>query len=313
MNSFPKVSVIIPTYNRPKTLLQALNSVLVQNYPDIEIIVVDDGSDINNNKFIVEQFSQVKYIYQDNKGPGAARNKGFIESRGEFIQFLDDDDLLLPEAIAYKARFLIEFQDYGVVYSDLLLRNRKGGTKDLFTHVRRPLPTGDIFNILISHNFIPIHSLMWRRPIFEEIGGFPESYGHEDWYSLIKASEITKFGFIDIPLGTYTIHKNSLTNQFSTMFIGKLKIHEIIVNSPRFQTSSPKLKANILSKFAIQEWAYGDQTKANEYLLSAKQLISQNLYIKFIRGLFALGRFPARSLLVASWLLGIFRRTGLRI
>lgn len=96
------ISVIMPTYNRAYLITNALNSVLKQTYRPIEIIIVDDGS-VDNTKKIVHDWKQnheeknkiwVKYIYKDNGGPSSARNLGIIESNGEFIQFLDSDDII---------------------------------------------------------------------------------------------------------------------------------------------------------------------------------------------------------------------------
>ena len=87
-----KVSVIIPTYNRSSVLSRAIDSVLRQSFKDFELIVVDDGS-TDNTKELIEKYSdQITYIYQDNKGVSAARNKGLEHAKGEWIAFLDSDD-----------------------------------------------------------------------------------------------------------------------------------------------------------------------------------------------------------------------------
>ena len=94
----PKVSVIIPLYNKGKYIARALDSVFSQTYQDYEVIVVDDGS-TDNGPEIVKQYNdpRLRLIHQENAGPGAARNKGISESKGEFLSFLDADDEWLPE------------------------------------------------------------------------------------------------------------------------------------------------------------------------------------------------------------------------
>ena len=92
MNSLPKISVIICTYNHAQYIKKAIDSVLNQTYQDFEIIVVDDGS-TDNTKNIVNHFgNSIKYIYQDNKGLASARNTGIHASKGEFVTFLDAED-----------------------------------------------------------------------------------------------------------------------------------------------------------------------------------------------------------------------------
>ena len=89
----PKVSVIIPTYNRAHYICETIDSILAQTYRDYEIIVVDDGSADNTRKVLQKYDGKVRYFYQKNRGPSAARNFGISQSQGEYIAFLDDDDL----------------------------------------------------------------------------------------------------------------------------------------------------------------------------------------------------------------------------
>ena len=95
-----RISVLIPTYNYSQFLLDAVKSVLAQDVPDVEIIVVDDGSTDNTSDIIKPYTDRVQYIYQENAGLSAARNTGIRNSTGEFILFLDADDVLGTEAIA---------------------------------------------------------------------------------------------------------------------------------------------------------------------------------------------------------------------
>lgn len=95
----PKISVIIPTYNRAHYVSQAIDSVLAQTFTDYEILVIDDGS-IDNTKEVLQSYlDKITYIYQENKGVSAARNTGLRLARGEWIAFLDSDDIWLPEKL----------------------------------------------------------------------------------------------------------------------------------------------------------------------------------------------------------------------
>jgi glycosyltransferase involved in cell wall biosynthesis len=89
-------SVVIPTFNRAKYLREALESVFLQDVPGLQVIVIDDGSTDDTRSVAAEYGSRVEYVYQENRGPGAARNHGVRRARGEFVAFLDSDDVWLP-------------------------------------------------------------------------------------------------------------------------------------------------------------------------------------------------------------------------
>ncbi len=119
------VTVIIPTYNRAYLVTEAMDSVWAQTYRPIELIVVDDGS-TDDTQQVMEKWGErcadddqfeLRYFHQENRGAPAARNLGLIESRGEFIQFLDSDDLLLPEKLATALERFREDPDLDLVYS----------------------------------------------------------------------------------------------------------------------------------------------------------------------------------------------------
>src|SRR5262245_56603663 len=99
------VSVIIPCYNQGRFLAEAIESIMVQVLPDVEIIVVNDGS-TDNTAEVAAHYPQVRYIYQQNQGLAAARNTGLRHSTGRYLVFLDADDRLLPEALIHNQKYL---------------------------------------------------------------------------------------------------------------------------------------------------------------------------------------------------------------
>ena len=99
------ITVVITCYNHGHYLTEAIDSILVQDYKNVEIIVVDDGS-TDNTKEVAAKYSTVRYVYQNNQGLSAARNTGIDHSSGEFILFLDADDWLLPRALNINYQYL---------------------------------------------------------------------------------------------------------------------------------------------------------------------------------------------------------------
>ena len=112
----PKVSVIIPAYNCAHYICHAVDSVLAQTFPDFELVVVDDGSTDNTRELLKQYGSQIKYIYQQNKDMTAARNTGINHSSGEYIAFLDSDDIWLANKLERQIVLLDQAPEVGLVY-----------------------------------------------------------------------------------------------------------------------------------------------------------------------------------------------------
>jgi len=110
----PRVSVIIPTFNRADRVSRAIDSVLSQTYRDFEIIVVDDGSSDNTREVVTAYGAPVRYVFQENQGPGAARNHGIRVAAGMYLGFLDSDDVWLPTFLAKTVAALDEYPDVDV-------------------------------------------------------------------------------------------------------------------------------------------------------------------------------------------------------
>lgn len=114
-NMLPSISVIIPTFNREKYLGEAIESILEQDYQPIEIIVVDDGS-TDNTKALISTFPTVKYVYQENSGQAAARNQGIAISKGEYLAFLDSDDLWIPGKLHSQMNYMQNHPEIKILF-----------------------------------------------------------------------------------------------------------------------------------------------------------------------------------------------------
>ena len=114
-NREPLVSVIIPTYNSSQYIKEAIDSVLAQTYKNFEIIVIDDGSTDNTKEVLAPYLSVIKYIYKNNGGPASARNRGIKEANGEFVAFLDADDVWKPDRLARGVDILDQRPEVGLI------------------------------------------------------------------------------------------------------------------------------------------------------------------------------------------------------
>ncbi len=220
----PKVSVVIPTYNRPTSLSSAIVSVLNQEFQDFEIIVVDDASKDDSAYKIVCGFNdnRLKYIrHEKNKGGGAARNTGIIASKGKYIALLDDDDEWLSKKLQVQVDSLDNSSpDVGVIYTGYIKIDSTNGKV-----IKRKIPTerGNIFNELLIRNCVGTASLpLLRKECFDKVGLFDESLcSYQDWDMWIRISKVFHFEFIKEPLVKYYVHKNKISTNLEALINGE--------------------------------------------------------------------------------------------
>jgi glycosyltransferase involved in cell wall biosynthesis len=296
------VSIIITTYNRHKWLKTAIECALNQTYRPIEVIVVDDGSTPPVEQVYGESFPQVRFIFQTNQGPGNARNTALTASQGEFIQFLDDDDWLSPEAIEQKIARFRELPQVDAVYSDLFLADQAGNIQGEYyaAHVR-PLPAGDIYQSLVPRNFIPIHAPLFRRSPLVRVGGFPERIGSEDWECLVKIAETSAFAFVDQPLGYYRLHDQNATFNFSRQIQGDACVQKYVSGSCRFSQTEPRFRARVLISYALQQWLYGDPDLSCSFIKMADDLVAHYPHTLLLKTLMLFGRQASQIMMSLLW------------
>ncbi len=176
----PRVSVIIPTYNRCKILQEALQSVFAQTFRHYEVIVVDDGSTDDTAARMARLDDRVHYMYQPNAGQARARNRGIRAARGELIAFLDSDDAWEPELLEIEVDVLDRLSEVALVSSRFTTSGKESEdfprTPEVFW--------GDFFLKLFQGNFINTSAALIRRSCLEAIGGFNEDYRCFEDYDL---------------------------------------------------------------------------------------------------------------------------------
>jgi glycosyltransferase involved in cell wall biosynthesis len=184
------VSVIIPCYNAEIWIAEAIDSCLSQTYPHIEVIVVDDGS-TDGSLALAESYSkEIRIETGPNQGGNHARNRGFRKSRGEYIQFLDADDYLLPEKIQRQVGFLEEF-GADVVYGDWRHRFHEPDGSSHLGEVQISGEQVDVLESLLAGWWVAPVALLWRRRVVVESGGWDEALTaaqDRDFFTMVALS-----------------------------------------------------------------------------------------------------------------------------
>jgi len=207
------VSVIIPTYNRAIFLVEAINSVLEQTYKKYEIIVIDDGSTDSTSEIIKQFGNKIRYFYQENGGPSAARNAGIKNAKGDLVAFIDSDDVWLPDKLSQQVQLFDENHRLGLVSSayyscDSNLNINRIIKDDRLTNKKY------IMKKLFIRNIFPTPTVLVKRECFEKVGLFNESYGFaEDWEMWVRIVLEYDLAYIKTPLCRCRRHNSSITYQ----------------------------------------------------------------------------------------------------
>jgi len=192
----PKTSVIIPTYNRSGMVKEAISSVLDQTEPNFEIIVVDDGS-TDDTRIVVESLAdkRVSYFYKTNAGPASARNFGLSKAMGEYVAFLDSDDLWPTNYLDVMVANLGNNQDFGVAYSPITIGYPDGSR--IKSYKRPEGKSGCITLDLFKSSFIWIFAAVFRSSVWKEFY-FDEQLNKtaEDSDVFLRVSMRTQFLFV---------------------------------------------------------------------------------------------------------------------
>lgn len=204
----PNVSIIIATFNREKLLHEAIQSVLSQTYDNFELIIIDDGSTDNTPSMITE-FNDPRLHYQHfpNKGRSCARNVGLRLAKGNYIAFLDSDDLYLPEKLAQQVSYLDTHPETGMIYTSAYCIDEKG---NLLTHKYEATTSGMIYKNIAF--FVPVTitlpTVMLRREVLEKTGCFDEKmHRFEDtdlWRRISKITHIDALNQYTCKLRTHS-------------------------------------------------------------------------------------------------------------
>ena len=209
----PVVSVVIPTYNRAEKVKNAINSVLAQSFSDLEIIVVDDGSSDGTGEMLHHEFrDRIRYYFHSNSGASMTRNTGIVAARGQWIAFLDSDDVWEKDKLEWQFKALNQFgSECGGCYTDVRFVNHSesrtmlqltdegnhhegviGANKNTLKALVRPGGAGMV---------VCLSSFVARADLVKATGGFNQTLlFSEDSEFLFRLALLTKFCYVNLPL-----------------------------------------------------------------------------------------------------------------
>jgi len=211
--SLPKVSIIIPVYNCEKYIRECVESALAQDYEQVEVIVVDDGSTDATPRILKEFGDRICYIHQENQGAAAAFNHGLRVSNGSFVSWLSGDDVFLPDKIKRQINKFQEDPDLAAVYTDYIRIDAEGHELEI-VHSHCPPPEQFVRQYL-AHGFVSAVSLLIRRECIDKVGPFDESLrAYEDYDMVLRLLQHYRLGYIAVPTVKYRWHSANMSHRF---------------------------------------------------------------------------------------------------
>jgi len=234
-----RVSVVIPAYNSAEYLADAVESVLAQTHPQVELIVVDDGSTDGTAEVMADYADRCTYVRQPNAGSAAARNHGIQLARGELIAFLDADDLWLPHKLQRQVECFEAHPDAGMVYAHHV-RIEKDGTERPSRRSGEALPSGRIFETLFVQNVITTSSVVLTREAIEKVGMFDDELRRAQDFDLwLRVAHDFPCYAVPEPLHKFRSHEGSASTD-------RTQVHECVVRLTermyeRYKDSPPRV------------------------------------------------------------------------
>ncbi len=274
----PRVSILIPAYNRANYLPETLASALAQTFTDFEIIVVDDGS-TDNTAQVVRAIAdpRVQYIYQANRGVSAALNTAWRAARGEFIAMLGSDDVFLPHQVATLLPDLERDPARGFTYARAQGMDAQGKPLPQILGASPKFAGRPLVSLLYGDCVCSVACLM-RRSALARVGGFDETLvANEDWDLWIRLAEQFDFTFRDEILARYRMHPTSLTGgrsqRYRRVILDRVRLIENYYARPSVPPDALAIKSlalrNVYMDVGIRFLAIGARREAMPYLWRA--------------------------------------------
>lgn len=251
--SNPIVSVIIPSYNSAHFLLKAVESIFNQTFQDFEVIVVDDGSTDNTREVVIPlmEHDRFRYVYQENQGLAATRNTGLSVAKGEFVAFLDADDVFLPQKLVVQVKWLQENPEFGLVGGGFYYMNEKGALSEAQrSWLRNPNLT--IKDLLFDCPFM-VPAVLVRKEWVDRVGGFDTRLRRvEDWDLWMRLAYAgCKMGWVEEIVCAYRIFSGQMTRNAAAQKEVTVSVMNRFFDQSGLPDSILQLKSDVLTRVYV--------------------------------------------------------------
>lgn len=260
----PKVSIVTPSYNQSQFLEATILSVLAQDYPNIEYIIIDGGSTDGSVEIIKKHADRLAYwASEPDKGQSHAINKGFTQSTGEIFYWLNSDDLLMPSAVKIAVACLLSNPDIGMIYGDRIVIDGKDNVLCMEEHP-------SFSKRWMKYNLkIPQETAFFRRDLFHEVGGINETlHCCMDYDLWIRMSQIAKIHHIPFVLGAYRNHQDAKSTDVSNM---RAEIKTVTVRN--FGSCRKRMVKKLFEKLEDVHLRWEKKTKARTIDINRVKLL----------------------------------------
>lgn len=266
------VAVIIPCFNASKFIGKTLDSALSQNYKDLVIVTIDDGSTDETKRILESYLPKIRILSHPNNanlGQAASSNLGITETKSDLIAFLDSDDTWYPNKIREQVKIFQKYSDVGLVYTNGYVIDESDNI------LYKLLPDGfreeNISrNILLKCYIRTPSSVMVKREIIEKIGLFQpylrSSQDHDMW---IRMSEVTKFYYLPYLLTAYRKHPGQITSKRSSWEEGFIILRDACQRYPYGFNLRRKRLAVLYYRLGEYDWSHDDRLRALKNYLVA--------------------------------------------
>ena len=240
-----KISVIIPTYNRKKTLARAIQSVINQSLSSFEILIIDDGSNDGSEEWVKENFQNIKYIYQNNRGVSSARNIGIENANGDWVAFLDSDDEWLPNKLHEQVKAIDSNPEVKFFHTNEIWIRNGVRVNQMKKHKKYG---GYIFEKCLDICRVSPSSVLIQKEVFDNIGVFDESLRVcEDYDLWLRITSKYPVAFLDVPLiYKYGGHADQLSKVNDGIESYRIQSLEKIINSGFLSDEQKVMAVNAL-------------------------------------------------------------------
>jgi glycosyltransferase involved in cell wall biosynthesis len=272
----PLVSVVVPTYNAGAYLPGALDSVLAQDYPHLEVIVVDDGSTDGTTHAVAPYVERgVRFLQQPNAGAGAARDAGVRAATGPLVAFLDSDDAWMPGKLTQQVAHIARCPSIGLVAGAYHQTDERGAP--IATVPVPNVACDDLFDALLVRNCINTSTVVTRKDILDAVGGFGRRPLGQDWDTWLRIARCAPIGFVTDVVAHRRAHPTSLSHRNAARrFAADADILRTHLPGVRPAWKRPIVKARSRATtyyfVAAGSHASGDRRAARSYMLRSLAL-----------------------------------------